>query len=345
MRLLIITQTLDRNDPILGFFHRWVEEFAHQCEWVHVVALNVGTYSLPENVTVHALGKSEGKGRLTQLARLWRISFKERAHYDAVFAHMNPEYVLYAGWLWRLLGKKVGLWYTHGSVSWRLRLAARMAHVLLTASPESFRIESPKRHIVGHGIDTQALTLRTRDPDDEVFRILSISRITPSKRLEEMIEAVDALSSESPVMLHIIGGPATPEDAEYVERVTMLARASARVSWEGGVPHEEIGVWLGTADLFINLSTTNSIDKAVLEAMTRGVPVITSNVAFRDLLGAIELGLVVTDGTDSICDAVNKVLDRTPNERAELGRSLRAAVEERYALPQTIERIRETLRT
>lgn len=23
MKLLIVTQTLDKNDPILGFFHRW----------------------------------------------------------------------------------------------------------------------------------------------------------------------------------------------------------------------------------------------------------------------------------------------------------------------------------
>lgn len=28
VKLLIITQKIDINDPILGFFHKWIEEFA-----------------------------------------------------------------------------------------------------------------------------------------------------------------------------------------------------------------------------------------------------------------------------------------------------------------------------
>ena len=32
MNLLLITQKIDKDDPILGFFHRWVEEFAKHFE-------------------------------------------------------------------------------------------------------------------------------------------------------------------------------------------------------------------------------------------------------------------------------------------------------------------------
>ena len=28
MKLLLVTQNVDRTDPILGFFHQWVEEIA-----------------------------------------------------------------------------------------------------------------------------------------------------------------------------------------------------------------------------------------------------------------------------------------------------------------------------
>ena len=35
MKLLIITQKVDSADPILGFFHQWVEEFAKHCEFGH----------------------------------------------------------------------------------------------------------------------------------------------------------------------------------------------------------------------------------------------------------------------------------------------------------------------
>ena len=59
MKLLILTQKVDKNDPILGFFHRWVEEFARHCEQVTVIALGVGEYDLPQNVRVFSLGKEQ----------------------------------------------------------------------------------------------------------------------------------------------------------------------------------------------------------------------------------------------------------------------------------------------
>jgi hypothetical protein len=60
MKLLIITQKVDINDPILGFFHRWIEEFAKHCEKITVICLYKGTYNLPNNVKVLSLGKEEG---------------------------------------------------------------------------------------------------------------------------------------------------------------------------------------------------------------------------------------------------------------------------------------------
>ena len=57
MRLLIVTQVVDQNDSVLGFFHRWIEEFAKNCEKVHVICLKESVHNLPENVAVHSLGK------------------------------------------------------------------------------------------------------------------------------------------------------------------------------------------------------------------------------------------------------------------------------------------------
>ena len=59
MKLLIITQTVDINDQILGFFHRWVEEFAKHCEQITVICLEKGIHDLPQNVRVFSLGKED----------------------------------------------------------------------------------------------------------------------------------------------------------------------------------------------------------------------------------------------------------------------------------------------
>src|SRR3989344_6071232 len=137
MKLLICTQKVDRSDDILGFFHRWIEEFAKHCEQVSVVCLWEGTHEFPENVRVYSLGKSaQGRPasgwerlwlRIRYALRLYGYTWRLRNEYDSVFVHMNQEYVVLGGPLWRVLGKKVVLWYTHREVNFKLRLAVLFA--------------------------------------------------------------------------------------------------------------------------------------------------------------------------------------------------------------------------
>jgi len=42
MKLLILTQKIDINDDLLGFFHGWVARLAENFESIIVVALGVG---------------------------------------------------------------------------------------------------------------------------------------------------------------------------------------------------------------------------------------------------------------------------------------------------------------
>ena len=107
VKILIITQKVDQNDDVLGFFHGWIAEFAKHAEQVTVIALGVGGYNLPKNVRVFSLGKERGVSRLEYTLNFYRLIWRERKNYDVVFVHMNQEYVLFGGLLWKLLGKKI----------------------------------------------------------------------------------------------------------------------------------------------------------------------------------------------------------------------------------------------
>ena len=61
MKLLIVTQKVDQNDSVLGFFHKWIIQFAGHFETVTVVCLEKGNYDLPKNVRVLSLGKEQGE--------------------------------------------------------------------------------------------------------------------------------------------------------------------------------------------------------------------------------------------------------------------------------------------
>ncbi|MBI3020171.1 MAG: glycosyltransferase family 4 protein [Parcubacteria group bacterium] len=58
-----------------------------------------------------------------------------------------------AGWLWRLMGKKVALWHAHFEVNWRLRLAGLFAHVIFPTTKDGCRVWERKVRAIGHGID------------------------------------------------------------------------------------------------------------------------------------------------------------------------------------------------
>src|SRR3989344_4789589 len=183
MRLLIVTQKVDINDDLLGFFHQWICEFAKHCEVVTVVCLEKGVYALPATVRVLSLGK-ERCGKLEErpflaeqgaalrkfstaqraankahyLFNFYRYIWRERGNYDAVFVHMNTEYLVLAGWLWRLLGKKIALWHAHFEINCRLRLAGFFAHIIFTTTKDGCRVWEGKVRAIGHGIDVARFT-------------------------------------------------------------------------------------------------------------------------------------------------------------------------------------------
>lgn len=290
MKLLIVTQIVDKEHPILGFFHRWIEEFAVHCEHVHVICLQEGTHSLPSNVTVHSLGKEAGKGRVTYLYRFYKYIWQLRHEYDNVFVHMNQVYVILGAPIWKITGKKIGLWYAHGAVSGSLKIATRFAAIIFTSTAEGMRIKSSKRTIVGQGIDINIFKIVPKVANSSLH-IVTVGRISRSKNLETLLRASAILKQSNSVFrFKIVGVPLTAVDMSYSEEMRALTKQlglQQEVEWVGGVSNYELPEILQQADIFIHDGATNSLDKVLLEAVLCGCTVISSNPAYRALTNPI----------------------------------------------------------
>ena len=166
MKLLVITQKVDEHDSNLGFFLVWLKTLATRFEDITVICLEAREYQLPDNVTVLSLGKEHRLSQWQYLRRLYTYIWQYRHDYDHVFVHMNPEYVILCGLLWRLWNKKILLWYTHKSVDIKLRIAEFLVTKIFTASKESFRLRSNKLQVMGHGIDVTLFAHQQSQPGD-----------------------------------------------------------------------------------------------------------------------------------------------------------------------------------
>lgn len=343
MKLLIATQKVDKNDPVLGFFHAWIKEFARHCSNVTVICLEKGEYDLPGNVFVRSLGKERGASRISRIIAFYRYSIWERKNYDTVFVHMNPEYIVLGGLLWRVWGKTVALWYAHKSVNLKLRIASAFAHIIFTPSKNSFRLRNSKVRITGHGIDTEAFAPRYQEmtQPDESFRVLTFGRISPSKKYELMLEAVSRL--EFPCELRIAGAVDSRRDTAYKEQLLRMAEKlgiADSVRFVGAVPHAKVPALLTEADVFVNTSATGSLDKAILEAMSAGVPVVSSNDSFVDVISDdLKEICVAAPDPKNIAEKVSALMSLGREDRHAIGKRLREIVVRKHSLSSLMRRL------
>lgn len=340
MNLLITTQKVDNNDGVLGFFHDWIAEFAKHCEQVTVVCLFVGEHQLPGNVKVLSLGKETGENKLKYFFNFYRYIWRERSNYDAVFVHMNPEYVVLGGLFWKIMKKKIGLWYAHGSVNWILRLAEKLVDYVFTASEESFRIGSDKKNVMGHGIDLQKF-IGGRKEIKECFSLVTVGRISPIKKYETIIEAVRVLKEQKrvDVKLKIIGGAIDILGQKYLEELKKVVDSQGlveAVEFIGEVSNKDLAKYLG-GDVFVHSSGTGSLDKAMLEAMAYGLIVISSNDAAKNILR--DDRLLFDGSSENLVEKIKAIHGLTIDQREEISLKLRREVRVNHNLRDLIKNI------
>lgn len=330
MKLLFLTQTLDRQDAVLGFVSRWVQGLAKHCERVRVIALEVGdTSDLPANVEWREVGR---KGRIRRYLRYKNFLRDAMSQYgfDTVLGHMVPRYNLVAHGPARRHGAREFLWYTHAGVDARLLRAVDQVERVFTATEESLRVRTPKKVVTGHGIDLAHFDSSAK-PSVAPRRLLSVGRLTPRKDPMTILTALRELIDEGfDLALDLVGAGLTVGDEPYkrevLERIESL-ELSSRVELHGAVPYIEIPARYADASLVINASLTGSLDKVTLEAMASRRPVVSCSdtaPALFEELGEIGAGLCFQAGdAQGLANSLRSLLEQSDEERDELGERLR----------------------
>jgi len=346
MRLLILTQKVDVNDDLLGFFHDWIEEFAKYAEKITVIALGVGEHRLPANVKVISLGKENGASKIKYVINFYRQIWRERKNYDAVFVHINKEYVILGGLLWRLLDKKIGLWYVHKKVSFQLKLAEKLANIIFSAAPESFKLKSRKVKFVGQAVNFKKFVFNNqrREKLKDDFRIIYVGRISQIKNQRLLIEAVNILVKDKrliKIRVELVGSPMTAKDEEYLNELKRLVKQynlGENINFIGSVPYRWIGQYLSQADLSVNLCPTGGMDKAVLESLASGVPAIAFNKIFSELFKGYEhLFILQTDAAGELARKITVLADLTDKES--IADELKNRIKKNYSLENLADKI------
>lgn len=336
MRLLVITQTVDSKDPVLGFFHRWLMHFAPHFDRIEVICLFEGVHALPENVRVHSLGKEKGRqGRLAYVWRFAQLLWRLRSSYDSVFVHMNQEYVLIGGWWWLLTGKPIYLWRNHWAGNFLTDIAAMFCTKIFCTSRGSYTAKFKKTRIMPVGIDTDFFT----NNSEVVPRtILSLGRIAPSKRIDVLIDALEMLT-ENNVVCDVYGDALTIDQPYLASLKERSEKKQLPITFHGGVPNDAARSLYGTHALFVNLSESGMYDKTILEAAACESLVLAASPDFAELAGE---DFSFSDTSD-LTTKLQRLLELAPEERENAGKRLRSLVIDHHSLKSLSKRLREEM--
>ncbi len=338
LRVLMLTQRVDKDDWVTGFTHGWVRALAGRVRQLDVICLARGVADLPPNVTLHSMGKEKGYGRLRELIAFQRAIASVIYQVDVVFGHMIPRYMLVAA-PWAIAARvPMVQWYTHRQITAELRIVHRLVRRVVTASPESFRLPSGKVVILGHGIDTDQFRPATQPPRERL--IVGVGRLSPIKHYETFIEAASLMEEAH---FEIAGGT-TPETGEsYAQKLRQQAHELGivdRLRFLGIVPHQEVPALYQRARAAVNLCPTGGLDKAVLEGMACGVPVVARNRTFGPIFGE-DADLLLCDALDAreLAVQLERVLALPDSEWLAMGARLRARVMAEHDMNGLIDRL------
>ena len=343
MRLLIFMQTVDRKDSTLGRFHSWIVELSQHFEHITIFALRIGEYELPENITVIPLRPWGYRARFRTAFRAIGLTWTRRNEYDAVLVHMNQEYLLVAGWLFKLLGKRVYMWRNHYDGNILTDIAALFCDKVFYTSKSSYTSKYSQAVQMPVGVDVDSCRLDIpveRKPRSVLF----LGRFDKSKRPDLVVEALGKIA-ENGIMFTatFVGGPKDQSSSfpkEVEERAVELG-LSDKVTFVGPVPATDTYRYYRSHTIYVNCGRSGMLDKSLFKSIACGCLPLFSSADMKEIAGP-EFAYRDSD-TDDLANHLEKSLAFSEEERNAHVRELQAKTIDAHTLSVLARRLAEEM--
>jgi glycosyltransferase involved in cell wall biosynthesis len=329
-KLVFITQQVDPAHPALAATVPKIAAVSRRVEEVVVLTDSAVEDVLPSNCRIRTFraASKPGRGLKFESALARELSGLRGG---AVVAHMCPIYAVLAAPLVRPLRIPLLLWFTHWRRSRLLQAAERASTSVVSVDERSFPLPSRKLRAIGHGIDLSEFACVERHTRNGELRLLALGRYSPAKGLDVVLRAV-ALAGEG-VRLDAFGPSLSDEERSHrveLERLAAELDVHSRVTFADAVPRAEVPVLFAARDALVNNMRAGAPDKVVYEAAASCLPVLASNPVF-DILLEPDLRFARDDPAElALC--IRSLAALAPDERAEVGRRLRARVEASHSV-------------
>ena len=217
--------------------------------------------------------------------------------------------------------------YTKKAMSWgnkHWKIKSYLSNYIITVNNDmqAFFPNKKNQKLIPFGLDTAYYNpqLFTKSTAETKFKIITVANLVPVKGIEVLIKALKQVNSA--IVLDVVGDTRDPY-AATLKKITTDLNLQDRVSFLGKLP--DVRSLLNNADLYVICSKKEGMPMALVEAMSMGIPVLGADVpGIRYVLKEFKNLLFTPSNSEALASKIETMYALAPNERIQLGASLRA---------------------
>lgn len=193
-------------------------------------------------------------------------------------------------------------------------------------------VPDDKLHVIVNGVDTHHFKPREYEKNSDIMDFIYVGRLSYDKGVHILIEAFREYHKENrKTRLTLLGNGMLKSMIRDSEKDS--------IHWFGDVEHDLVPTFLQNADAFVVPMSIGPLTSSmsVLEAMSCGLPLITTNVADADqILHPNEGILVPLNSVHSVVDAM-RLLTEDSEARKSMGNASRRKIVREHSWDRQIE--------
>ncbi|MBN1796648.1 MAG: glycosyltransferase family 4 protein [Sedimentisphaerales bacterium] len=161
--------------------------------------------------------------------------------------------------------------------------------------------------VICNGVDAEKFKPNQAKSKDDTFRLITVGRLSPTKRVDMLIDTVGILKAGGiNVKLKVIGGGALKNQLKQTVLDKCLGDC---VEIIGRVETQQMPQLYRQADIYVSATMQEGMSNAMLEAMACGLPIVTTKCEGLAELVADNGTIVNMASAEAIAEAVKKLLD------------------------------------
>jgi glycosyltransferase involved in cell wall biosynthesis len=288
VELLFINFKVDSTDPVLGFAPAIIKEFSYEFSTISVLTGFYSGEKISNNVKIYSTRWVENQNlRNVMKFYYFLIKLLVRDRPRICYTHQAAPQAVLAAPIFKVMKMKNILWYASVSDSWAIRWADRIVDRLITSTKLSKPFESAKYHAIGQAIQTENIKKKIGYSKTLNPKFLNVGRLDPSKEIENILVTLKSeIMLESFTFNHF--GSSTQNSGSYKKEIELIFSeeiSAGQIMFNGGIQYSHLINEYAEYDIFIH-SFNGSLDKVLVEALASGLPVVTTNLAYKEIFGS-----------------------------------------------------------